>query len=346
MPSNDAKMADLMSCLLRMGGTPQRSRLGLQVFGVVFAMAGLARAQHPEATAEQLFQEGRQLMQEGKYKEGCPKLAQSQRLDPAAGTLLNLGECYEKNNQLASAISSYKQAWELARERKRSDWTSFAEERMRALEPRVPRVRISGALPAGAHAELDGRPIEYAESQIVLRVDVGEHRLVVVSGERELVARTFVAAEGRTDDVSLDDGPKKGGPSPPANPPKVPAKETSGGGPSPAVWILGGASLGALALGGILLGVREGQVSSIVSDCGASGTALPAARANDCNDRGSGVGTTTALSIAAFGAGAVLAGSALVVYLTSNSSDARKETSRLRASCLPGFGGASCVVRF
>ena len=42
------------------------------------------------AAAEALYREGRALMEKGDLDAACPKLAESQRLDPSSGTALNL----------------------------------------------------------------------------------------------------------------------------------------------------------------------------------------------------------------------------------------------------------------
>ncbi len=66
------------------------------------------------ASADQLYNDAAKLMTAGKYAEACPKLGASQRLDPAIGTLLKLGFCFNYTGQTASAWASFNDAEAMA----------------------------------------------------------------------------------------------------------------------------------------------------------------------------------------------------------------------------------------
>jgi hypothetical protein len=72
----------------------------------LFCLPRRALADDPRLGVD-LFQSGRQLMNEGNYEKACPMLRDSQKADPQPGTQINLALCYEKLGQTASAWSTY-----------------------------------------------------------------------------------------------------------------------------------------------------------------------------------------------------------------------------------------------
>src|SRR5262245_59299946 len=71
--------------------------------GVVM-LYGVATGQSAaEAPAQALFDEGSALLKKGDYAGAAAKLAESQRLEPAFGTLVKLAKAYDKLGKTASA---------------------------------------------------------------------------------------------------------------------------------------------------------------------------------------------------------------------------------------------------
>jgi hypothetical protein len=91
------------------------------------------------SAAEQLFDDGRALIAEHRYREACEKLASSQKLDPAVGTLLSLGDCNVGQGKTASAWLAYRRAIALASERG-DPRSAAASERAAAIEPQLSRL--------------------------------------------------------------------------------------------------------------------------------------------------------------------------------------------------------------
>lgn len=132
-----------------------------------------------QATAQALFEKGRELMAAGKFKEACAKLAESQELDPGAGTLLNLGDCYEKDGRLASAWATYNEATSAADVSGRDKWSQKARERAAALKPRLAHLTIVLTPPAATDAPVeitrDGTKVGASELGVAVPVDPGKH---------------------------------------------------------------------------------------------------------------------------------------------------------------------------
>src|SRR6185312_7721257 len=73
------------------------------------------------ATAQALFDEGKRLMADKKFAEACPKLVESQRLDPGGGTLLAIALCHEGQGKWATAWGDFNVALSEARRENRAE---------------------------------------------------------------------------------------------------------------------------------------------------------------------------------------------------------------------------------
>src|SRR5882724_9354208 len=96
-------------------------------------------------------------MAAGQTAEACPKYAESERLDPQLGTLLHLGECYAKLGKTASAWTSFKEAADLAAERKDRREAKIRE-RITDLEKTLSNlvIMVDASEPAGLELRQDG----------------------------------------------------------------------------------------------------------------------------------------------------------------------------------------------
>ncbi len=139
----------------------------------------LAQDAAAQAAAQELFDAGRKLMDAGSYAEACPKLAASAKLDPGAGTLLNLAACYEKNGQTASAWVTYKDASAAASSSGKKDWAAKADQKAAALEGKLSRLKIEvqGEPLAGLLVRRDDALLNSAELGLGIPVDPGTRKV-------------------------------------------------------------------------------------------------------------------------------------------------------------------------
>jgi hypothetical protein len=115
-------------------------------------------------------------MKSGSFASACPKLAASQRLDPALGTLLNLALCYEQNGQTAHAWLTYREAAGVAHTSGERDRETLALDAAASLAPRVPKLTIRvEPNQSGVTIMSDGQILPPAAFGTPVPVDPGEH---------------------------------------------------------------------------------------------------------------------------------------------------------------------------
>jgi serine/threonine-protein kinase len=153
------------------------------LFALALAVAAVdARAADDVgAEAEALFREAKTLMDEGNFGAACPKLAESQRLDPGNGTLARLAACHEKEGKLASAWSEFAELVTSAQRAGQADREKFARQRVTALQPQLSRLtlRVPPDLAAvsGLTVRRDGVVVGPAAWGVAVPLDPGDHAL-------------------------------------------------------------------------------------------------------------------------------------------------------------------------
>jgi hypothetical protein len=158
--------------------------VGVAVLGVaVLAGAPAAFAQPtPEtrAAAAALFEDAKHLMADGKFSEACPKLEESQRIDPGTGTLYNLATCYEAIGRTASAWVGFRDVAGMASAAGSADREKAALGKAAALEPKLMKMKITvqpAAASAGVEVKRDGAVMSPALFGTAVPLDPGKHKV-------------------------------------------------------------------------------------------------------------------------------------------------------------------------
>ncbi|MFT3764284.1 MAG: hypothetical protein QM820_01990 [Minicystis sp.] len=240
--------------MLRPSSRPEAAGRRALRFAVAAAVV-LAAVTQPEAaradtTAEQraaaqvLFDDARRLMADKRFTEACPKLEESQRIDPGIGTLLNLAECQLQIGKTASAWANFLEAAYQAKAAGQAKREATARAKAAAIEPRLSRLTVSAA--PGVEVRRNGFLIAASTLGTPLPVDPGEHVIVASApGKKSWVSRIVVKDNGDRVTVgvpTLDPGdsasPPLPAPSPappaPAPPASNPADVTPPASPPPA----------------------------------------------------------------------------------------------------------------
>jgi hypothetical protein len=240
-----------------------------------FSFAPVAAAQPPAAAsppgnevttdqralAEMLFFTGKGMMGDGRIAQACQKFAESYRLDPAAGTLLNLAVCHEKEGKIASSWGEFKQALAEARRANRQDRADLAIEAIKRLEPDLPFVAIT--VPAavrvpGLEIERNGVPLQAGAWDTELPIDPGTNEILVKAPLYKPEKKTVTIDKKQHMSVTID--PLELAPVERPPPPYWTSQRKLGAGVA-----VGGAALA--IVGGVFGGLALGQKSTSDQNC-------------------------------------------------------------------------------
>jgi hypothetical protein len=287
---------------------------------IVLAIAAFApdvRADESSAAAAQaLFKEGRALLQQGSFADACERLARSDRLDPAVGTRLSLGECHEGLGQTASAWAAYNQATALAMQRS-DPRAEVAKKRAATLEPKLAKIniRITGAAPELV-VKRNGTRVDPAALETTIPVDAGPQSIdASAAGYKPWSTRIEIrdgeSKEIRIPALEMEPPSTRAAGETPTSPPPADSRKTLALG----LEIGGGV---ALLAGLVVGGVAISKWSSVEDTCPDGRCATNAAR--DRLTPEVSTARTLALTstiVTALGAAALAAG--IVIHVTSPS---------------------------
>lgn len=282
-------------------------------------LAGVAYAQPRDvAKADALFREGRTLMKKGDYETACPKLEESYRLDPAAGTGINLGDCFEKRGKVASALIAYQAARALLQPG--DPRIGPVEKEISSLEKRAPRltIKLAPGAPEGTIVKRDGREVEPSKLGVPVAVNPGKYKIAASAPGRDTAVFRVSLVEGKSRELDVGPGERvdRAG-EPLANPPspighaKSQRAEDSTGN-SPTRWWFVGA--GAVLVGvGVASGIVWNTNYRKLDDLCPKPQCPDQSKANEYNDTKDTRDTARVLTLAVGGAGVVALFTGLVL---------------------------------
>jgi hypothetical protein len=174
----------------------------------LLASVGLASAEgERSARADALFHQAELLLSANQVEAACAKFEASQAQETGLGTLLHLGDCYERTGRTASAWHAFLEAEAVARTKKDTEREQVATERVAALEPKLSRVVFvvpSTSRVPGLTVRLGENTIPAGSWGSIIPVDAGiQHITVAAKGHRSWALDLAVARDAHEYRVNI-----------------------------------------------------------------------------------------------------------------------------------------------
>jgi tetratricopeptide (TPR) repeat protein len=250
----------------RMLSEARRCRvLGLSV-GLVLVLTRPEEAwAQQRAAAEVLFEEGRKAMDQGDYDTACAKFEESNRLDVASGTTLNLANCEEARGHVASAWERYRAAVRLLAEGDRR--REFAKSKVKQLEPLVPHltIELSNDAPPETQVSRNGKTLT-ASFGVPLPLDPGQYTITVMAPGRLSSDYEVTLEPGERKSINVEPGDVVDTP-PEETETKVVVQRDDGATARTLGYVFGGIGVAALAGTGVFGYMAYQNKRTVEDDC-------------------------------------------------------------------------------
>jgi len=292
----------------------------MPVLAFLTASTGAWAQTSQNAAAEALFERGRNLLEAGRVEEACQQLEASERVDPAVGVLLYLGDCYERLGRTASAWATFREAASLADQSGQAQRKEIAMTRAAALEGRLAEVEVRvepGALVEGLEVEVGGVVIPQASWGSALPVDPGQQRVTArAPGHTQWSEFITIPLQGSAQPITVPRLRRL--PSAPTPPPFADVDQNVGHTQRRAGIVVGGVGVAALAVGAVLGFRAMATNSDSESQCRPDDPGLCSQRGVELRDDAS---TWAMASTGTFIGGGVVTAAGLALYLLAPSSE-------------------------
>jgi len=252
--------------MLRLRAVGSKQNLIALFVASAVCVSGAARAQDTRdpAAAEALFRQGRAASEKQDFKTACAKFRESNRLDPAVGTVFNIADCEEKLGRFATSWTLFQEV--VQRLPPADNRRAIAEQRAAKLEPRVPKLSIH--LQAAERGEItvrrDGVSLGSASLDTALPVDPGEHVVVVEAPGTRAAEFRIQVSEGESAVLAVTPGTPLGTTEQPK--PPSPAVKTQPPNHT-AAYVVGAVGIAGLVTGAIAGVLVLGEKSTVNSEC-------------------------------------------------------------------------------
>ncbi len=284
-----------------------------------------------KAVAEALFRAAKEQKDKGNLAEACPKFAESHRLDPKPGTILNLALCHEAEGKTATAWADFGEAATLASRAKQGDREKFARGKAAELEQKLSYVTFTPpaelANDTSLSVSVDGKALTAAAIGTKVPLDPGDHTIEAKAAGKLPWSSNVTIAEGpseKTITIPSLEPEKANEPAPPPSaepvaPPPNEGSSSDGSVQRLAGWIAIGVGAAGIGVGGIF-GMRTLSAKDDV-DAHCAGSFCDA-EGLEANDRAY---TSATISTIGFFAGAGVAVLGAVLLLTAPSRTPARE---------------------